>query len=252
MRIQVLIATMNQSSHDLLNKMNIRTAVVVGNQCEKNEIEEFKYKGNPVKWLSFHERGVGLNRNNCLMRAEAEVVAFADDDMEYLNNYEDLITQAYLAYPDADGILFNVKRTYKSSGDIVKPQRVRWYNCMRYGAVQFTMKLSKLRINGIYFNQCFGGGTEHSSGEDSLFLAECIKKRLKIYAIPVEIGILNYTRESTWFKGYNKKYFADKGIFYKALSPKIWKLLCLQDAVRHRRLYKIHWKKAYQCMLSCE
>ena len=27
-----------------------------------------------------------------------------------------------------------------------------------------------VRENGIYVNQCFGGGTEHSHGEDNIFL----------------------------------------------------------------------------------
>ena len=69
MEIQVLVAAMNQKDYSLLDKMNIKTDVIVGNQCDENAVSDFEYNGHTVKWLSFCERGVGLNRNNALMRA---------------------------------------------------------------------------------------------------------------------------------------------------------------------------------------
>ena len=53
-------------------------------------------------------------------------------------------------------------------------------------------------IHGIYFNQCFGGGTEYSHGEDNLFLTDCLRKGLKIYAYPEYIAKLTEERKSTW------------------------------------------------------
>jgi hypothetical protein len=44
-KVQVLIASMNQVDHSLLSKMNIQTDAIVGNQCDKNEIETFTYGG---------------------------------------------------------------------------------------------------------------------------------------------------------------------------------------------------------------
>lgn len=41
------------------------------------------YKGNEVIMYTWNERGVGLNRNNLIMRADAEIVLFADDDVIY-------------------------------------------------------------------------------------------------------------------------------------------------------------------------
>lgn len=67
MKIQVLVATMNQTDHSLLNKMNIRTDAIIGNQCDRNEIEDFVWNGHKVKYLSFAERGVGLNSNSILV-----------------------------------------------------------------------------------------------------------------------------------------------------------------------------------------
>ena len=72
MNVQVLIATTDQHDYSLIDKMNIQSDAIVSNQCNRNEIVEFQYKGQRVKYLNFMERGVGLNRNHSLKRADAE------------------------------------------------------------------------------------------------------------------------------------------------------------------------------------
>ena len=80
MSVQVLVAAMNQNDYSLLEKMKIESDAIVANQCERNNIESFCYNGYKVIYLNFAERGVGLNRNNALMRATADYCLFADDD----------------------------------------------------------------------------------------------------------------------------------------------------------------------------
>ena len=109
MTIQVLVATMNQTDHSLLKKMNIRSDVIVGNQCDLDCIERFSYREHRAVYLNFAERGVGLNRNNALMRADGDICLFADDDMVYHDNYVQTVTDAFKAHPDADVILFNLE-----------------------------------------------------------------------------------------------------------------------------------------------
>ena len=113
MKIQVLIATMNQKDHNLLKKMNISTDAIVGNQCDFNSIENFIYNGNNIVYLNFKEKGVGLNRNNCLMRATGDICLFADDDMIYVNDYSKLVENAFLENPTADVIIFNLAEKEK-------------------------------------------------------------------------------------------------------------------------------------------
>ena len=113
MRIQVLVAAMHQTDHSLLEKMNIQTDAIIGNQCDRNEVEDFEWNGHRIKYLNFAERGVGLNRNNALMRADADICLFADDDMVYVDGYAEKILTAFNENPDADVIVFN------SSGEII-------------------------------------------------------------------------------------------------------------------------------------
>ena len=82
----------------------------------------------------------------------------------------------------------------------------------------------------------FGGGAKYSNGEDSLFIMECIKKGLKILALPISIG-REEERESTWFKGYNKKFFYDRGVLYRPLYGVWAKPLAMRWLVAHRKTF---------------
>ena len=251
-RVQVLVAAMNQIDHSLLSKMNIQSDAIVANQCSFNSIERFKWSScqYEILYLNFNERGVGLNRNNALMRATGEFCIFADDDVTYVNNYTDIIEHCFDKYTTADVIVFNVKEENTSRYVIKKVHRVRLYNCMRYGAVRIAIRKDRIKKNGVFFNLCFGGGTEYSAGEDVLFLVECIKKGLKVVAVPITIVELKNSRESTWFHGYNEKFFRDHGMLFETVSKRYRKILCLQDAIRHSKKYGIPWYKAYTLMLD--
>lgn len=250
MKLQVLVATMNQNDHSLIAKMNIQSDAIIGNQCDINLIENFEWEGHDILYLNFAERGVGLNRNNTLMRAKADICLFADDDMVYIDNYVNVVKNAFEKLSDADVIIFNLKEKRKSRYVIHKVTRVNYLNYLRYGTARIAVKLNSVRNNAIYFNQCFGGGTEHSHGEDNLFLTACLNNGLKVYAVPEYIGELTEERESSWNKGYNEKYFVDQGILFHAISKRWWKFLCLQDAIRNRKKYKQFWYDVYRHMIG--
>lgn len=248
MKIQVLVATMHQTDHSLPEKMNIQTDAIIGNQCDRNEIEDLHWRGHNIRYLSFAERGVGLNRNNALMRADADVCLFADDDMVYVNGYPELIEKAFADNPKADVIVFNLIEKNSQRKQISKVTRVGYLNYLRYGTARVAFKLAPVKAQGIYFNQCFGGGTEHAHGEDNLFLTACLNKGLKIYAVPIEVAELHDERPSSWNTGYDDKYLIDQGILYKTISRRFWRLLCLQDAVRRHGSYGRSVVAAYKLM----
>lgn len=250
MEVQVLVAAMNQNNHSILDKMNIQSDVIVGNQCAENSVEKFAYKGYKAIFLNFAERGVGLNRNNALMRATGDICLFADDDMVYVDNYVEIVKGAFKKYPKADIIAFNLIERAPARYVIKHGGRVGRLNYLRYGTARIAVRLQSVRSHAIYFNQCFGGGTEHSHGEDNIYLTECLKKGLKIYAVPENIAYLTEERESTWRNGFERKYFRDQGVLYKEISRKWWKLLCLQDAIRHRKIYNMGWVESYKKMTS--
>ena len=250
MKVQVLVAAMHQKDHSLLEKMNIQSDAIVANQCDHDSIENFEWNGHKIRYLNFAERGVGLNRNNALMRADGDICLFADDDMVYTDDYVQVVTKAFEQCPDADVLIFNLIEPVKTRCVIEKVSKVNYLNFLRYGTARVAVKQASVRKHGIYFNQCFGGGTEHCHGEDNLFLAACLQKGLKMYAIPAFIAELTEERPSSWNAGYDEKYLRDQGVLYRTMSRRLWKLLCLQDAVRHHREYGRKPLGVYRLMIQ--
>lgn len=250
MTLQVLIVTMNQSKgdHSLLDRMNIQSDAIICNQCDRWEFEEFDYKGHHIQWFSFAERGVGLNRNNCLMRATADIVLFADDDVIYDDGYEDVILNYYESNPKADVAIFNLNRKGKNgeisamvSKDCIASQK----DITKYGTVFVSGRREKLHFHNIMFHLQFGGGTKYSCGEDTLFLQECYLKGLHIYTTVKTIGIVKIG-DSSWFKGYTDKFFFDKGVLYYLINSNMAVFYALYHCFKHRQLYHDYgWGKAF-------
>ena len=136
--------------------------------------------------------------------------------------------------PKADVLIFNIEEegeTTRRSNDKVK--KIGLLSYMNYGAARLVIKRSAVSYGGVSFNLNFGGGTPHSCGEDTLFLRDCLKAGLKMYAVPYTVAKLTETRESSWFKGYTEKYFYDKGVVLGIAHPVLGRLFALYLTVRH-------------------
>ena len=257
-RIQVLLSAVNQDIRKLPEKMNIETDAVIVNQCDKFDYREFTLHGglhsvkNPckIRCLFMTERGVGLSRNTALMHADADIVLFSDEDIILEKGYAEAIRSAYEQYPDADMIIFNVKvaperKTYWNE----QVKRIHWYNYGRYPAYSISGKLDSLRRANVHFSLLFGGGAKYSNGEDSLFLHDCLRAGLKIIALPVCIGE-ETLRESTWFHGYTRKFFMDRGALYHYLYGNLSWVFALRFLLKNKEemCKEIPLKKAYRLM----
>lgn len=239
MEIEVLASTMNQEDYSIIEKMNIQTGAIIVNQCNINKISNIGYNNNNIKFMSLNERGVGLSRNTALMRASGKVVVFADEDEIFINGYDKVINKEFLKHPKADMIIFNVPslNPKRKTANIEKEKRIHKYNCMKFGAVNFAVKLDFLKKNNINFSLLFGGGAKYISGEDSLFIIDVLNNKGKVFASKEVIANVEQN-DSTWFEGFNEKYFISKGALFYAISKSSYKFLCLQFLIRHSYVFK--------------
>lgn len=239
MTLQVLVAALEQTDHTLPQKMNLQCAALIGNQCSRNAVEEFDYRGHPIRYYSFAERGVGLNRNTTLMRASADIVLFADEDVVYDDGYADTVLRAYAAHPKADVILFNMK-VANAGGQprdvVTRNRRVGRRGVGRFGAVCISARTRSLKRANVTFHRMFGGGAEFGCGEDTIFLQDCVRRGLQVRTCAQTLGTA-VSGTSTWFEGYTDRYFFDKGVLFYYLYPRLASLLAVRHAVRHRRDY---------------
>lgn len=236
-KFQILVATMHQKDLSIVEKMNIRCDAVIANQSDREEIINKDTEYGRIKMITTPTRGVGLNRNIALMAAEADIVLFADDDMIYNNDMSTSVVEAFKALPQADVLVFGIDII--KDGKIIerrrsKIRRLHIWNAMRYGTVRVAARRSALLEKNITFNQCFGGGCTFSAGEDSLFLKACFDNGLKVYSHSYVLGSCSKDT-SSWFTGYNEKYFYDRGVLVRKLFPRLYGLMALYFGVRFKR-----------------
>jgi len=237
--VEVLVATMNQRDFSKVQQMNIKTNCIFANQADYTNFDVRTVEnGCSVKMITTTTRGVGINRNMALMYASGDILLIADDDVTYRDDYENTIEEAFESRPSVDGFIFNIETkgmpVQRRTNNKVK--RVRFYNSLNYGAVRIAVKRSSLLKSNVTFNRNFGGGTQYSAGEDTLFICDMLKAGLVLYTYPKVIAEVDQT-ESTWFRGYTKRYFYDKGALFAAVSSKFALLLGIQDLIRHKGRY---------------
>lgn len=245
MKLELLISAVDKDFDELVKSMNLSCDAVIINQKKDTINEGFQREilvnGGKVRCFQYNEKGVGVSRNRAIENSnnlEDSILLFSDEDITYNNDLEINIIQSFEAFPDADMLLFNMKvcenrATYHTD----KVKRIKWYNAGRYPTYSFAIRRNALMKSGVRFSHLFGGGAKYSNGEDSLFLKALCDKGLRILAVPVCIGE-EAERESTWFHGYNEKFFFDRGVLYHFLYGKLAVLMGARF---------VYTKKSFMC-----
>lgn len=240
MKVQILVSTMFQKDYSLLDKLNIQSDAIIINQDDHYAYDIFNYNGYCVEWFTVNEKGLSRSRNLALSRATGDICVLVDDDEQLRSGYPDIIKNAFQLNPTADLIAFNIASIGNISNRYVNKKNKRLYkfNSMRYGSARLAFQREKIIKEQIIFAPLFGAGSFFSSGEDSIFLTSCFDSGLSIFASPGIIAdIHDEVGTSSWFNGYNKKYFIDKGAVYAAMTRYLAIGYCLYFALRHKEKY---------------
>ena len=232
---EVLCVTMHQNDFSKIEEMNIKSDVVFANQCDHTSYEAMEFEGHMAKMISTQTRGVGINRNFALSYASADICLMADDDVRYDDDMEERVLDEFEKHPDADVIVFH----FASNDPNRKPPQYaktkKWPKYARtpWGSIRIAFRLNSVRKANAWFTTLFGGGCVFPSGEDSMWIKELRRAGLTFYVSKETIGQVSY-ETSTWFTGYDEKYFYGVGACYAAINPKTTFVKYLYMAFRTR------------------
>jgi glycosyltransferase involved in cell wall biosynthesis len=240
-QIEVLVSTMNQSDFSLIKKMNLNSDAIIANQGDVEAFGEQKISNGIVKMITTTGRGLGKNRNIGLRFASGDICLIADDDLMYEDDYVEKVVSGFHEIKDADIILFNVRSEDENEKHILITdiKKIGFMNFARWGSVRVAFKRNSIQQHDITFNSDFGSGSKYGSGEDSLFLRQALRNGLKIYTHPSNIAVLRKS-ESTWFTGYNDKYFFNAGAAYSVMFPLIKYFIIILMGLRFSVKLKLH------------
>jgi glycosyltransferase involved in cell wall biosynthesis len=221
MNVEVLMSCMAQDDWSIVKSSMINGPSTIINQC--NEEETLYYnQDKSIKMINTKERGLSKSRNMAIKKSSADICILADDDETFVHDYSKKIKYAFKKCPDADIIVFNVYNWKKPFCNKIK--RLNWLYSLKISSVQIVFKRSSILKNRLHFDEKLGAGTNNGAGEETKFVYDCFRKGLRVYYYPEYISRLNES-ESTWFQGYDSKYFTDKAKVLKYIYGKAFSSL---------------------------
>lgn len=137
------------------------------------------------------ERGLARSRNRALDLASDEICLLGDDDQRYVPDVCERIEEAFARFPEADILTF-AERTPDGALRRRYPTRPRPLRSVlsvhRVRTPEIAFRLSRVRKVGLRFDADFGFGARYASGEESIFLADALRKNLKVWFVPSVIS----------------------------------------------------------------
>ena len=247
-KLEVLMSAMNQLDLSIIDKTGITTDALLINQCEIEEEYSEERETGIVRCISTRERGLSKSRNMALENARGEYCLLCDDDEVLKPDYERKILNSFLKTTKADIICFRFKMAGKKYS--LKPMKIGYLMSLRIASRQIVFKRDSILHSGIRFDTNFGSGTLVGSGEENIFIYECLKAGLKVYYVPLCIGDVK-KEGSQWFKGFNELYFRNRGkIIRRMMGRGIGSLYAGYFILSKYNLYKksISFVQACKCI----
>lgn len=244
---------MHLEDFSIYERSHCTTDALIINQTDHEAYEERVIGGHLVRMYSTTQRGLSRSRNMALIHAKGDYCLIADDDEVLSDDYEQKIIDAFSRNLYADAIAFNYydtnSRTQNTKRKIIKKECEASANNF-FSSVSLAFKREKVLMEGIWFNAKLGAGSGIiSAGEESVWQSLARKKGLRIFQCPEYITTVSQVN-STWFNGFDEKYFYDLGAnltarygivkyiyqFYypyrlrKETKLSIWKQICCINA----------------------
>lgn len=219
----MIIATVNQN----INRVIKETLPIA---CEADEVivchqifdgkTKNRYNNkwpDNVAYIMQHNKGVSRNRNAGIQYASGDITLICDDDVILYKGFSNTIKDTYKYYDywlnRKDLITFELdnpngkkSKTYPIKGNH------NTKTVMRMGGPNISFLTSKVKEKDIMFDPMFGF-SDYISGEDNIFLHDCLKSNLIMYHEDKSIGSI--PKGSSW-KMWSYKNIKDKGaVFYR-------------------------------------
>ncbi len=235
-RLSVLLSAMQLDDWHYIDKLNISGNALIINQCDREGDDRTEETNRYVRFISTKERGLSKSRNMALREAESEICIFCDNDVKYGQNYEEKILWEFDRMKEADIIVFFIERPERHKPIFKHRRRMGVLSTMKVFSPELAFRREKVLEAGLCMDEDFGAGARYSMGEENIFLYDAMRAGLKIYYAPVKIASL-IENESTWFKGYTKEFFMNRGAGYLRMAGRFYHILIWQFALRKKKQY---------------
>ena len=185
-QLELLISTVNKSSLDFIYDMFKRCELsqlnlLIVNQTTPDCLLESD-KTN-IRVINSYDRGLSKSRNLAIKNTIGRLCLIADDDLEYVPGFDEVVKNIFKQQPEAGIVHFKAfdesdkpYRTY--------PKQSRFHNTKTIkGVISFEIafKKSSIENKNLVFDEHFGLGAEFETAEEYLFCRNALKKGVPVY-----------------------------------------------------------------------
>lgn len=184
-----------------------------------------------------HTIGLAINRNIAISQASSPILLISDDDVDYTEEGLCAVIDAFRSNKDIDVITFkhtsksHVKQYPSTPIDLTSPEK-------GYYVTSFEIAFRRESVQGkVWFNENFGIGATFPSGEEDIFMRDCLDLGLKGLFLPITIA----RHDGTTTSDRNlmlKSRPQTKGAVFLRLHPHDWPLRMIVHTMREIPLWR--------------
>jgi len=175
-----------------------------------------------VHYIPCCEIGLSSSRNIALAKGKflAEYIFILDDDVSFsIANTFKLIQQMILDNVDV-GCCYHKYTNGGSTLKNVNKSKVNYVNAAKVSSIDICLKSRVAEDHRVFFDTNFGLGTNLPSGEEMIFLTDCLKFGFLVYRYPIEVCTHPPIASGLDFFSSKLKVKAKKEMFKRIFGPK--------------------------------
>jgi glycosyltransferase involved in cell wall biosynthesis len=220
--ISVVISTINERIFKIvLPKILDSVNYIIIHQNFSNciGIPLFLENRDDVKYYTFDQKGLSASRNFGIRLCNSEYVHFMDDDVEI--NIDNILSLINFMKNENIDVGTGMYKFNNGSFPTKYKSKPFFHNLLTLGkvsSIEISVRLNSLIENDISFDENFGLGTNYPSGEEYIFLSNCLRSGLMIKFYPILIGIHPNITSGMDFFSSDSKILAKKKMLEKAFG----------------------------------
>ena len=179
--------------------------------------------------------GLSVNRNIALSHASAPLILISDDDTDHTEEGLHDVIDSFALHPEADILTFRYasEHSRKHYPDYIYDLRRK-----QHFISSIEMAMRRASVQGkIWFNENFGVGALFPSGEEEVFLQDCIDAGLKCLYVPKTVA----RHDGSTTSDRNLMLASrpqTKGAVFLHLHPRDWPIRMITHAIREWPLWR--------------
>lgn len=182
------------------------------NEGDQKIISDLKAR-HDIVYIPLDKVGLSVSRNTAIEKCNGDYIFILDDDVFF--SFERMVSVVDLMSKDEVDIgTFYHKYT---NGKTTKNKKHSFshnvFNIANPSSIDICLKRESIAASGVLFDEDFGLGTNYPSGEEMIFLSDCIKSSLKLKRYPIEVCIHPPVTSGSDFYSTKEKISAKKAMF---------------------------------------